>query len=395
MIVKDEEANLPACLEGVAGVVDEVVVVDTGSSDATREVARGYGARVADFPWQDSFAAARNEGLRHATGDWVFWMDADDRLDAENREKLQALFAGLGDERDCYVMKCRCLPDATGAVTVVDHVRLFRNHPEVRWQYRVHEQILPAVRRLGGRPRWSDVTIDHTGYQDPALRRRKLDRDLRLLLLERSEQPDDPFTLFNLGSVYQELGCVEEAVALFRRSLDLSRPSDSIVRKLYALLAQCQRQTGRTAESLATCREGLTVCPGDAELLFREGLALHALGDLDAGIACLRRLRELPPGEYFASVDAGLRGHLALHNLAAMYAENGDAAEAERHWREALAGRPDYAPAWEGLGCRPGPCRRWPCAVGQRWPGSGSRRRPGCSGRRGGSSPGPWSRRCC
>src|SRR5262249_52030508 len=146
------------------------------------------GAKVVDFPWCDSFAAARNEGLKHATGDYVFWLDADDRLDEENREKLRALFAGLRDEQVAYSMKCKCLPDDAGTATLVDHVRLSRNRPDVRWRYRVHEQILPAIRAVGGEVRWADVVIHHTGYQDRALRQRKLQRDLRLLQLEQAEQ---------------------------------------------------------------------------------------------------------------------------------------------------------------------------------------------------------------
>src|SRR5262249_28307354 len=157
----------PACLGSAAALVDEVVVLDTGSTDRTKEIAASCGARVFDFPWVDSFAAARNESLRRATGDWIFWLDADDRLDGANGRKLRALFAGLADENAAYVMKCLCLPDpASGAATVVDHVRLFRNHPAIRWQYRVHEQILPAVRQLGGEVRWADVVIHHLGYQD-------------------------------------------------------------------------------------------------------------------------------------------------------------------------------------------------------------------------------------
>jgi glycosyltransferase involved in cell wall biosynthesis len=197
MIVKDEEANLPACLESVAGLVDEIVVVDTGSGDRTKEVAARFGARVFDFPWVDDFAAARNESLRHATGRWVFWLDADDRLDEENRGRLRVLLDRLGDEEAAYTMKCLCLAGAAGGpATVVDHVRLFRNDPRLRWQYRVHEQILLAVRRAGHAVRWSDVVIHHAGYRDPELRRRKLARDLRLLHLENEDRPDDPFTLF-------------------------------------------------------------------------------------------------------------------------------------------------------------------------------------------------------
>src|SRR5262249_3256833 len=157
--------------------------------------------------WCDSFSAARNAALEHATSDWIFWLDADDRIDAANRAKLQTLLAALKDENVAYSMKCVCLPDANdGDATAVDHIRLFRNHPGIRWEHRVHEQILPAIRRLGGEVRFADVAIQHTGYCDPALRGRKLQRDLRLLQLECGELPDHPFTLFNLGSVYQEMG---------------------------------------------------------------------------------------------------------------------------------------------------------------------------------------------
>ncbi len=102
------------------------------------------GGRVFDFPWVDSFAAARNESLRHATGARVFWLDADDRLHDDNRCKLRALFAGIEDENAAFVMKCLYLPDPeTATSTLVDHVRLFRAGPSLRWEYRVHKQILP------------------------------------------------------------------------------------------------------------------------------------------------------------------------------------------------------------------------------------------------------------
>jgi glycosyltransferase involved in cell wall biosynthesis len=89
MIVKNEEANLAECLKSAADLFNEIVVVDTGSSDQTKETAAAFGAKVFDFPWCDSFAAARNESIKHATGEWIFWLDADDRLDAINHEKLR------------------------------------------------------------------------------------------------------------------------------------------------------------------------------------------------------------------------------------------------------------------------------------------------------------------
>jgi GT2 family glycosyltransferase/tetratricopeptide (TPR) repeat protein len=350
LIVRNEEANLPDCLRSAADLVDEIIVVDTGSTDRTKELAAGFGARVYDFPWVDSFAAARNESVGHARGQWIFWLDADDRLDEPNRAKLRALFAGLPDENIAYVMKCLCLPDpVNGAATEVDHVRLFRNHPEVRWQYRVHEQILPAIRRQGGGVRWTDVVIHHTGYQDPALRHQKLERDLRLLRLDQAEHADEPFILFNLGSVYQELGQLTEALPLLRRSLDRSAPGDSIVRKLYALLVQGHRQLGQPQEALAVCRQGRGYYPADAELLFHEGLVRRELGDVAGAETCLLRLLQGREGEHFGSVDTGLRGYKARHNLAVLYLEHRRLAEAEMQWRACVEEQPGFVPAWLGL----------------------------------------------
>src|SRR4051794_22095210 len=95
LIVKDEEATLPLCLASAADLVQEIVVVDTGFADRTRDVAARHGARVVDFPWADDFAAARNASLEQATGDWIFWLDADEHLDEPNRNRLRQLFAGL------------------------------------------------------------------------------------------------------------------------------------------------------------------------------------------------------------------------------------------------------------------------------------------------------------
>ena len=198
MIVKNEAERLSACLGSIADLVDEMVVVDTGSTDATAEVAARLGAKIHSFAWVDSFAAARNETLRHAQGDWVLWLDGDETLDEQNRRKLRSLLLpGLKDsEIACYVMRQRSPARAFGiAAVVADQVRLFRRLPEVRWSYRVHEQILPSLRRLGAGLRQSDIVIQHSGHEDPGLRLRKLERDLRLLLLEQDEErlPDDPF----------------------------------------------------------------------------------------------------------------------------------------------------------------------------------------------------------
>lgn len=350
MIVKDEEAHLAGCLASVADLVDEIVVVDTGSSDGTTNVAARFGARVHPFTWVDSFAAARNESLRHASGDWVFWLDGDERVDEKNRDAMRALLNGLEDENAAYLMTQRS-PVAPGskAAVGVEQVRLFRRLPEARWSYRVHEQILPALRRTGVDLRRSSVVIQHAGHEDPGLRRRKLERDLRLLLMENDERPDDPFTLFNLGALHREIDRPAEALPLLRRSLELSRPRDSIVPKLHALIVACLRRLERPREALDACRAGRQRSP-DEELLFHEAMLLRELGDAAGAEAVLLELLGATPADGFRNGDEALRGYKARHQLAMIYDETGRAAAAEAQWRAAVAENPQFTPGWLRLG---------------------------------------------
>ena len=216
--------SLEACLKSIRPWVDEMIVVDTGSKDDTPHIAERLGARVYHFPWCDSFATARNESLRHARGKWIFWMDSDDTIDAVSGGKLRELAEKepppgvLG-----YVMQVHCPgPGADGEtdVTVVDHLKMFRNQPDLRFEGRIHEQIIPAIRRAGGEVAWTDVFVVHSGYDhSPEGQERKKQRDLHLLQLELQERPEHPFTLFNLGMTYADIGRHAEAVDFLKRSI--------------------------------------------------------------------------------------------------------------------------------------------------------------------------------
>jgi hypothetical protein len=299
MIVRDEAANLAACLATAVDLVDEIIVVDTGSTDATREVARQWGARVHDFPWCDDFAAARNESVRHAGRPWIFWLDADDRIDEANRSRLRRLFAGLSDENAAYLMRYVALDDgAPGRTSAVDHARLFRNQPLVRWHYRVHEQILPAVVRTGGTIRQSDVVLHHLGYRDAAVVRRKLERNGRLLELDAEDHPDDPVVLFNLGRTRLRLDRVADAVPPLARSVrDLPAGLAHIRRTAYAFLVEARCRLRQHREALAVCLEGREHYPDDPELLLAEGLVRRDLGDVGGAEACLLRLIDRNPAD--------------------------------------------------------------------------------------------------
>ncbi|MGE3803139.1 MAG: glycosyltransferase [Gemmataceae bacterium] len=347
MIVRNEAGNLPACLSSVHGLFDEIVIVDTGSADRTREVASDLGARVCDFPWSDSFSAARNESLRLARGDWIFWMDADDRVDRAHRARLESLFSQLENENIAYEMTCLCrAPD--GGATRATHVRLFRNKPGLRWHYRVHEQIGPALRRQNVEVRPADIVIEHIGYQDPELWRHKQERNLRLLKLSVDEEGDDPYLLFHLGWTYHGLGQWQQATPVLSRCLERAAHSARFVARNHALLASCYSKLGQQERAWAICQQGLGRYPDHLELLYCAGQLCYEAGDWPGAAAAWLRLLEKRPMDSPAFCDDGLSGYRTRHSLAVLYDQAGRAAEAEAEWRRCLAEEPAFVPAlWE------------------------------------------------
>jgi GT2 family glycosyltransferase/tetratricopeptide (TPR) repeat protein len=355
MIVRDNARTLEACLASIRPWVDEMIVVDTGSTDETPRIAARMGARVFHFPWCDSFSAARNESLRHARGRWVFWMDSDDVISADNGRKLRALAEAepppgvLG-----YVMQVHCPgpgPDGDLDLTVVDHVKLFRNLPHLRFEGRIHEQILPAIRRSGGETAWTDVFVVHAGYDhSPEGQERKRQRDFYLLYKDLEDRPEHPFVLFNLGMTHADVGEYDRAADFLERCIRRSGEGESHLRKAYALLAYCRGRLGQAAEARRACEDGLRYFPEDVELRFRRAILFHEEGRLEEAAAAYRAILGGGGRRYFASMDRGICGFKARQNLALVYADQGDLGRAEEQWRLVVQEAPRHRPGWRGLG---------------------------------------------
>jgi len=349
MIVRNEEQNLPRCLESVRGLFDETVVVDTGSTDRTKEIAATFGARVIDFAWIDDFAAARNVALNHATGNYALWLDADDVIEPPEREKLETLLMRLQpDGKAAYVLRCLC-DKADGGQITVDHVRLFPLLPGIRWERRVHEVINAAVDRARIKTEWTDISIRHTGYADPAIHERKRQRNLKLLQRELAERPDDPFTYYYLATLAFERKQWQEALGYYIVSLAKWGTSQSIACKLHAMIAWTNQILGRYEESLRVCNEGLHYFPVDGELWFRKAVSLRYLHRTNEAEACWKQVLLLGRPQTFYSVDQGIYGHLTRHNLALIAEERGDYVEADMHWRAIVADSPNHAEALKRL----------------------------------------------
>jgi len=357
MIVRDSARTLPACLESIRPWVDEMVIVDTGSVDETPRIVESFGGRLFHFPWCDDFSAARNESLRHARGDWLFWMDSDDTIPPECGRQLRGLI-----DREIppnvlgFVVQVHCPGgsedgDADSDVTAVDHVKLIRNRPDLRFDGRIHEQVLPAIRRLGGEVAWTDLYVVHSGSdQGRAAQEKKRERDLRLLELELAERPEHPFTLFNLGMTHVHGSRFEEAADYLRRGIARSGPEESHLRKAYALLVFAKMRLDHHAAAFEACTRGRAMFPRDAELRFRQGVLLHELGKLEEARQAYLDVMDTKEERHFASVDRGLAGFKARQNLAVVASDMGDLVEAEREWREVVRESPRYRTGWRGLG---------------------------------------------
>lgn len=157
MIVKNEEMHLARCLDSVAGLADEIIIIDTGSDDRTKEIASGYTSKVYSYPWKDDFSEARNYSFSKASMDYCMWLDADDILEEAGKEKMIQLKQSLSSDIDMVMMKYNTSFDEEGRpVFSYFRERWVRNSPQYRWVGAVHEVIPPAGRIL-----YSDIAVCH------------------------------------------------------------------------------------------------------------------------------------------------------------------------------------------------------------------------------------------
>jgi tetratricopeptide (TPR) repeat protein len=352
MIVRNEAHHLAQCLGPVAGLFDEIVIVDTGSSDATPKIAAQFTPHVFHAPWRDDFSAARNESLRHASGDWVFWLDADDRLSPENVDRLRRCLAQLGDEPQAHLMNTACwFQYACEGSSLITHPRLFRRDERIRWRGRVHEQIWPNLSSLGYELVWSDVQIDHTGYQDPAAEQRKLARNLRLLRMDYAVEPDDTSTLTHLGLAYFHAQRFETARFYLQRLLSLTVAPNDHLRHVYGVLATMAMREGNPNDALATIDCGLELFPTGEYLLYQRAECLYEMDRFAEARQTLLRILQNPPAPQFRGcVPAEIRDRLAPRKLADICRLERSFADAESLLTVILARYPTDTISWHALG---------------------------------------------
>jgi glycosyltransferase involved in cell wall biosynthesis len=259
-IVRDEEKNLPRLFASVKGLADEVIVVDTGSKDNTVRVARALGAKVHHFAWRDDFSAARNESLKHATKDFILWLDGDDEVRREDHRKIRAHLRkhpGAGVYLRTYVEK-------EGRAM---QLRIFPNHRGIRFEGRVHEQAIHSMEAKGIPTHSCGASIIHHGYNEPEALQEKLRRNRKLLEEETAERPGDLDAIFFLARTCLGLGDAESAMKHLDAVILSSQDDPSLRSRTVFNLALFEKGSvlamlGRTEEALSVLSYGKSLFPG-------------------------------------------------------------------------------------------------------------------------------------
>jgi glycosyltransferase involved in cell wall biosynthesis len=342
LIVRDEEAVLADCLQSIRDVVDEIIVVDTGSVDESRRIARAFGARLIDRPWRDDFAAARNEALDAASGHFILYIDADERLLPTSRGAVEQLLAD--PSAVCHTVLLR---PQRGYTRYREH-RIFRNDARIRFRGVIHETMLPGIEDVAARDGLrivpSPLAIEHVGYEGD--QRGKHRRNLPLLKARLAEDPRHVFSWHHLGRALLALGDPERAVRAWRAGIEVVRsrsessPPDSL---LYGSLLRHEMDAGGGGTP-GLLEEGLARFPGNHLLAWLHGRRLVAEWRFEEAIGVFERLAAID-GETFVddavAYDARIFGAWALDALGLCCFRLGRFAESARHYAGAEAAAPD------------------------------------------------------
>lgn len=334
MIVKDEEDTLEACLSPLCPIVDEIVIVDTGSTDCTKEVAARFGACIYDFEWIDDFAAARNYAFEQATKEYMMWLDADDVLGPEDCVKLLELKERTKFAYDSVTMSYQLTFDEAGkAVYSLRRNRLVRRACGFKWIGAVHEYLA-----VSGNIYHSDIAVKHNKRKEYS------DRNLRIYINRRAKgelfTPRDQYYFAN--ELYDHQRYYEAAVQYEKFLQDgLGWIEDRIA--ACHKLEECYRQLGETEKSLEALLRTLLIDAPRAELCCKLGAYFVEQERFDTAIYWYRQALLIGLPQNPMAVQETYTSTLLPHiQLCYCYDRLGDRVNAKIHHEAARMYNPDH-----------------------------------------------------
>jgi len=360
MIVKDEEELLPQCLASVMGLVDEMVIVDTGSTDRTVEIAKSFGARVYHFDWIGDFAAARNAGLQRARGEWILSLDADEELPRSSWAPIRQVIEEYPEPTPLAVNVriVNITGDLPSDLHVNHFLKLFRNVSGMEYRGAIHEQVQfqgelpPSITR-------EDIVIRHYGYMAKvAGPKKKIERNLQILEKELADGQDKPFYLYHMGVSYYLLGqhakameYLERLFAVSRKMLESGQGFMNYLGHAYLLAGRCAEHLNGLDKALEYTRQAPIYDPNLPDAHFQLGYFTRVNGDPKEAIEhYLRALDCKGKRILFPAYDHGCIGWKTYSELGLAYLQLGDGASALDYLDRALAERPTESAVVEAKG---------------------------------------------
>ncbi|MCG7380268.1 glycosyltransferase [Paenibacillus sp. ACRSA] len=334
MIVKNEENSLSRCLDSVNGIADEIVIVDTGSTDRTRQIAARYTEHIINFEWVDDFAAARNFAFDQATSEYILWLDADDVFEPQDREKLIALKRSLDPAVDSVTMNYNLSLTADGRVAYsLRRNRLVRRDRQFRWIGAVHEYL-----EVSGHLLHSDVAVTH--------KKDKVYTDRNLNIYRKREQAGELFSprdLYYFGNELNDHGQYEDAVAYYTKFLDtgLGWVEDQIA--ACQKMADCEAARKRPDQEIAALLRSFAYDLPRAEICCRLGGYFADREDYRKAVFWYEQATQaIRPADPIVPVNEAAWTWMPHLQLCVCYDRLGNRTKAKEHNTIALAYHPTH-----------------------------------------------------
>jgi tetratricopeptide (TPR) repeat protein len=359
MIVKNEEEHLPKALNSVKDAVDEIIIVDTGSTDNTVEIAKSFGAKVYYYEWNNDFASARNETLKYATCDWILSMDADDEMNADDIRRLKEVLSETDAMGFAIPIFSEIYDRQTNMknTTVNYLVRIFKNDPRIRFSRRIHEFVDQSIYDIGGKIEILEIPVFHRGYIDLETLNKKLERNKRLLEVALEENPEDHSLLVYMGKTYLEENELDKAEEYYKRAISLVETGSKRYASLFFLqtayigLGNLLIQKGEFEEAIEYFNKAIAIDPNFPDTYYHIGMAYYNKGRFEEAYNMFSKVFEVDVNKSTAKIShLGIRGELTLTMLQATALQLGMYREAIEYGTKVLEINPQNAPVLNNMG---------------------------------------------
>ena len=290
MIVKNEEKYLRGCLESVKDLVDEMIIVDTGSTDKTIDIANEFSAKIYNFKWCNDFSKARNESIKHANYEWILYLDADEQIEKKYHKQLKE----FSKQKDfgALVFKLKCYTDQNDSTKFYYsyYRRMFRNIEGIKFYGKVHEQITVSLEELGVKSCLIDCEIEHLGYAtSKAVLDEKKKRNLELLLSHLKDDDSDWYSWHQLGTTYASMHDYEKAKNPLKKAIQMEKTSQSTKARSFNILSIIASDEKKFMLSQFYARESLKVASNQNHAYFLKAEACKNEGN---NLAAIRELKK-------------------------------------------------------------------------------------------------------